>query len=143
MPNVSLSLQQDFKTVTKVRDHTLIADEPEGVGGGNAGPAPSEMLLSAIGSCMAITMRLYANRKEWPLERVDIDMGSKKVQPEECPDYNNRDDRKQITVITSRIRLHGPLSNEQKTRIAEIGGRCPVHKVVAEGAHFVDELAVD
>ena len=143
MPKVSLSLNECYKTTVSVRDHTVLADEPADKGGDDTGPTPVELLLSAVGSCMAITMRLYADRKEWPLEGVDIELESVRKKADECPDYENPDGRKDVTVIATSITLCGPLSDEQKLRIAEIGGRCPVHKTVAEGAYFIDELAVD
>ena len=143
MPKASISLKDRFKTTVNIREHTVRVDEPTDKGGDDTGPAPSEMLLGAIGSCMAITMRLYADRKEWPLQGVDIKMESTRKKADECPDYDNPDGRKEVTVITSSITLHGPLTKEQRVRIAEIGGRCPVHRTVAEGAHFIDELLVE
>lgn len=143
MPKISLSLDERFKTNVSVRGHTVRIDEPADKGGDDTGPTPGELLIAAVGSCMAITMRLYADRKQWPLEGVDIEMESTRKKADECPDYDNPDGRKEVTVITSSITLRGPLTKEQKLRIAEIGGRCPVHKTVADGAHFIDELAVD
>ena len=143
MPTVSIDLATNYQTDATVRNHTLRADEPEHAGGDDTGPTPVEMLLASIGSCMAITMKLYAGRKKWPLKRVEIEIENKKVKPEDCPDYENKDGRKDLVMITSQIRLHGDLTDEQKTRIAEIGGRCPVHKIVEKGAYFVDELTLE
>jgi putative redox protein len=143
MPNVAVSLSQGYRTTARARTHVIHSDEPVEHGGDDSAQTPNELLLSAIGSCMAITMKLYATRKKWPLERVGVDLESRLVKAAECPEYVNPDGREQVTVITARIRLDGPLTLDQKTRIAEIGGRCPVHRTVAAGAHFIDELAVD
>jgi putative redox protein len=142
MPEVVTRCEANYKTVITTRELSWLADEPEEAGGTDTGPTPVEMLLGAISSCMAITMRLYANRKKWPLEAVDISMNLQRVKPEECPSYENKDDRSQITVIASKITLTGDLTEEQQKRIVEIGGRCPVHKIVAEGAHFIDEMSI-
>lgn len=143
MPKVTATCSSDYKTVISTCGLEWLADEPEDAGGTNTGPTPVEMLLGAISSCMAITMRLYANRKKWPLEKVDVDINLTRAKPEECPDYENTDGRKEITVINAKIVLTGDLDQEQKQRIVEIGGRCPVHKIVEKGAFFVDELAVE
>jgi uncharacterized OsmC-like protein len=140
MPKVSVTLENNLRAETAVRGHALILDEPEETGGDDTGPTPSETLLSAVASCMAITMKLYAKRKEWPLEKVEVQMESARVSPDQIPGYDGDAGRRQVTHIRSAIRIHGPLSEEQRQRIFEIGGRCPVHKTVAEGAFFSDEL---
>lgn len=143
MPRADVTLSAGYRTSARARNHQVHADEPVEHGGDDTAQTPTEMLLSAIGSCMAITMKLYAGRKQWPLERVRVEMESRQVKAAECPEYKNPDARDQVTVITSRITLEGPLTLEQKTRIAEIGGRCPVHRIVESGAHFIEELAAD
>lgn len=142
MPKVSVSLKDRLKTDIKVRNHSLKADEPHENGGDDTGPTPSEMLLSAIGSCQAITMKLYADRKEWQLEGVDIELTLEKQKADDYPGFDNRG-RPMIDVIATRIRLQGNLTPEQKARIVEIGGRCPVHKTVEYGAHFSESQLVD
>lgn len=143
MAHVSLSLQENYKTVIKTRGHTVIADEPRDAGGGDTGPLPYELLLASIGSCTAITMKMYAGRKGWPLEGIEIDLDLEKVSADEVPDYENTLGLAKVDVITKKIVLHGDLTREQKIRIAEIGTRCPVHRTVLGKPHFIEEVTLD
>lgn len=143
MAKVTTRNSAKYKTTITTRNLEWLADEPESAEGTNQGPTPVEMLLGAISSCMAITMRMYASRKGWPLEAVQIEMENAKVPVEECPSYENKDDRKQVDVITAQIVLYGDLDDDQKKRIVDIGGRCPVHKIVEAGAHFIDEMSLE
>lgn len=142
MLNVSVSLENKFQTDIMVRSHALRADEPHDNGGDDTGPTPSEMLLSAIGSCQAITMKLYAGRKDWPLEGIEMELTLEKVKAEQYPEFDSKG-RPVIDVINTRMRLLGDLTPEQKKRIAEIGGRCPVHKTVEYGAYFSESVLED
>lgn len=97
--------------------HRLIADEPPALGGADAGPEATELLLASLGACTAITLRMYADRKGWPLDAVDVDL-----------DYLHRD--KESTRIRCDIRLHGDLDDEQRARLMQIAKICPVHRVL-------------
>jgi putative redox protein len=96
--------------------HELIADEPEELGGTNLGPAPGELLMLSLASCTAITVRMYADRKTWPLESVAVEVDLEKV------DTTNRFKRE--------VKLTGALSDEQRQRLLQIANACPVHKVL-------------
>jgi putative redox protein len=139
MPKVTSICENGFLVNSQARSHTIVSDEPIEVGGGDTAPTPGELLLSAIGSCMADTVKAYAANKQWSVEKVEVELESKRAKPEEFPDFNNHDDRKQLVVITTKMKLYGDLSEDQKIRLREIGGRCPVHKIVAGGVHFIDE----
>lgn len=120
----------DFLTELKNDSHTWRADEPEELGGSNLGPNPYELMLSALSSCSAITMKMYANRKEWPLEGVNITCDLVK----DSSDGTNR--------IVRKVTLIGPLLEEdQKNRLLQIADLCPVHKMLSAGVS-IQTLAV-
>ncbi len=119
----------NFATTIKVGERTLISDEPASLGGLNAGPAPYDLLLASLGACTAITLRMYAERKQWRLEAVDIALHHAKL------DKRSRIER----VIT----LSGDLSQEQRARLAEIAERTPVTLTLKEGAEIETSLGGD
>lgn len=108
--------------------HRLVADEPPAVGGGDAGPDPYAYLLSALGACTTMTLRLYARRKKWPLERASVELSHAKVHEEDCENCESAASK--IDRIERRLTLEGPLSDEQRQRLLEIAERCPVHRTL-------------
>ena len=109
-------------------DHAWLADEPKAVGGANLGPDPYEHLLAALGTCTSMTIRMYANRKGWPLEDISIDLRHSREHASDCEDCEGGGAK--IDVITRFIALHGPLDAEQRQRLLEIADRCPVHRTL-------------
>lgn len=114
----------------QTRGHTLVADEPLDVGGGDTGLTPYELLLAALGSCTAMTLRLYARRREWPLEAVEVRLAHERVHAADCAECDNPDGSPFLDRITKRVQLSGPLSEEQRTRLLEISERCPVQRTL-------------
>jgi putative redox protein len=108
--------------------HRLVADEPESVGGTDRGPSPYDLLLAALGSCTAMTLRMYADHKKWPLEGVDLRLHHAKVPADECPDCRVHGTK--VDQITREIRVEGPLDEAQVARLGEIADRCPVHRTL-------------
>jgi len=108
--------------------HHWHADEPAAVGGNNTGPDPYEHLLAAVGSCSAMTVRMYANRKQWPLSNVSITLRHSREHQKDCEDC--ADKPIQLDVIERDIKIDGDLSDEQRKRLLEIADRCPVHKTL-------------
>ncbi len=100
-----------------IRQFQLTADEPTSVGGDNQGPTPTELLLAGLGSCKAITIKMYAERKGWAIDNVCV---SAKIQTIE-----------KQSVITAYLTLTGDLTEEQRHRLREIGDRCPVHRLLS------------
>jgi uncharacterized OsmC-like protein/alpha/beta superfamily hydrolase len=112
-------------------EHSLVADEPEKVGGTNTGPTPFGLLMSALGACTTITLRMYADRKEWPLEEIGVRLQHRKLSGPEAPNPESG------TPITNEIRqvveLIGPLDEAQRARLLEIAHRCPIHRALGAG----------
>lgn len=107
-------------------EHNLTADEPENVGGDNFGPSPYDLLLSSLGACTAMTLRLYANQKKWNLEEVIIHLSHGKTYIKDC--QNSDEKSAKVDRIEKRIVLIGNLDHSQKQRLLEIANKCPVHK---------------
>ncbi len=110
--------------------HTYIADEPEDAGGKNLGPTPIEYMLMSLASCTVITLRMYANRKEYKLDDISLDISTEK------PSGKNK--RK----IHMDILIKGKLEKEQQERMEEISHRCPVHKLLQDSTEITTTLKV-
>ena len=94
----------------------VVADEPEELGGTNKGPAPGEFLLISLASCTAITIRMYADRKKWPVEKITVEVDFEKVANK--------------TIFKREVQLEGDLTEDQRTRLLQIANACPVHKTL-------------
>jgi len=125
-----------FRTELEMRSHGLIADEPVTSGGTDRGPTPYEYLLSALGSCMAMTLRIYADRKAWPLEGVVIRLRSARSHQKDCE--NCEKTPVGIARIERGLELLGPLTEEQRTRLLQIADRCPVKQTLEGGLQIVN-----
>lgn len=109
--------------------HRAIADEPISVGGADMGPAPYEYLLAGLGACTSMTLRMYADRKQWPLDQVSVRLTHQRIHAEDCSDCENQNGS--VDVIERVVRIEGPLSDEQRQRLLEIANKCPVHRTLS------------
>ncbi len=126
-----------FRTDVAIRHHRLIADEPAAVGGGDEGPTPYDLLVAGLGACTSMTLRMYADRKEWPLEEVRVRLKHKKIHRQDCEDCEN-DPR--LDQVHREIELVGDLDAEQRVRLMEIADRCPVHRTLEAGVRVETDL---
>ena len=106
-----------FAQDVEVAGHRLRADEEKDKGGEGTGPAPHELLLAALGSCTAMTLKVYAERKGWPLRNVQVAVNGSTIDGG--------------FVITRELTLHGEIDPEQRQRLIEIADKCPVHKTLS------------
>ncbi len=120
--------KEHYYTDIQSGGHTLAADEPVAVGGTDRGPSPYGLLASALGACTTITLRMYADRKKWPLTDVTVRLHHEKIHARDCEDCETREGR--VDRIIREIDLEGPLDDEQRQRLLEIADKCPVHRTL-------------
>lgn len=108
--------------------HVFQADEPADVGGRDNGPGPYELLLMALGSCTAMTLRMYARQKGWPLDRVTVRLRHAKIHAQDCADCETRVGK--VDRIERVVEIAGDLSADQRARLLEIANKCPVHRTL-------------
>ena len=118
----------DFAEIVRTGRHVLAADEPIAVGGGDTGPGPYEYLLAALGSCTAMTLRMYARQKKWPLQKVTVRLAHDKIYAADCATCETKEGK--IDRIERHIELVGPLDDAQRVRLLEIADKCPVHRTL-------------
>ena len=137
MTPITVRLKQGYQTAINIRQHTIIADEHIEDGGTDIGPTPMEMMLGTVGACVAVTTQAYAKRKQWPLEGVSVELDMERIKREDYPAYSG--DAPFIHEIREVIRFDGPLTDEQRTRLMEIAGKCPVHRTLENPVFFVEK----
>lgn len=118
-----------YKTELKVRKHSLIADEPEDVGGKDLGPRPGDFYRMSLASCTAITLRMYANRKKIEVKRIEVTVSTEEGEGK--------------TILHTKIKITGNLDEAQHNRMLQIAKLCPVHKVLTNPIEIETTLAVN
>jgi uncharacterized OsmC-like protein/alpha/beta superfamily hydrolase len=118
--------------------HHLVADEPAGAGGADAGPTPYGLLLAALGACTGMTLRLYADRRRLPLAGTRVRLRHSRVHAADCEDCAESDAK--LERIEREIELFGPLAEDQRARLLAIANRCPVHRTLTSQAEIVSRL---
>lgn len=119
---------QGFTQDVYTSRHHLICDEPEANGGDDLGPAPHDYVLAGLGACTSMTLRMYAERKEWHLEEVDVQLSREQIDAADCAECQSTEGK--VTIISRTIKLVGELDDEQRARLLEIADKCPVHRTL-------------
>jgi uncharacterized OsmC-like protein len=118
--------------------HRIIADEPPPIGDGT-GPTPYDLLLAGLGACTSMTVRMYANRKGWPLERVQVTLRHSRIHAEDCAECETV--KGWISHIDRSIELIGDLDDTQRDRLLAIAERCPVHQTLTSEVNITTSLS--
>ena len=126
------------QTVT-IGPHRLVADEPVAVGGEDTGPGPYDFLLTALGACTSMTMRLYADRKALPLDRVTVTLRHSKIYAKDCEECETREGM--LDQIDRVIGMEGALDADQRKRLLEIADKCPVHRTLTSEIRILTKAA--
>jgi putative redox protein len=116
--------------------HSFITDEPLSAGGDDAGPDPYTLILAALGSCISMTVHLYARRKQWPVETVTVRLRQNRIHAKDCQDCKDKEGF--IHRIERAVTVTGDLSDEQHARLQEIAHKCPVHKTLSSKIVITD-----
>lgn len=147
MKTVTVQSLSDYDYAVLVSDgrHALVSDEPRSEGGDDLGPGPYELLLGALGSCVAITLLMYARRKHWPLYEVSVHLEHEKLLARECEECSEEEKVAagpggRIDLIRKHISVRGDLSQEQVQRLLEIAERCPVSRTLQSPPKVVSRI---
>ena len=127
MAIVMAELREGTAITLRTRDFSWRGDEPERAGGTDTGPDSYELLLGGLGTCIAVTLRLYARHKGIPLEGVDVELAFERQSPE-------------VEVIRSRVTLYGTFDEAQRVRLAQVAQRCPMHRSLTRGLLMEDAV---
>jgi uncharacterized OsmC-like protein/pimeloyl-ACP methyl ester carboxylesterase len=128
-----------FQQTVSAGPHRMLADEPVTAGGEDTGPGPYDFVLAGLGACTSMTMRLYADRKSLPLERVTVTLKHSKIHAEDCADCETK--AGMLDQIERVIAMEGALDAEQRERLMEIADKCPVHRTLTSEVHIVTHAA--
>ena len=126
---VFVALQGDsYTSEVMIRQHQFLADEPKDLGGRDLGGTPYELVAAGLGACTAMTLKMYANRKDWNLESVEVEVSHNKIHAEECEHCEQETGK--VDRFSRKIKVWGELDEQQVRRLNEIANKCPVHKTL-------------
>lgn len=137
MSEVTVTSQGNLRNEVRYDGGTLITDEPTSQGGDGAGPDPYTLLLAALGSCISMTVNMYAQRKGWAVERVTVKLRQNRIHAEDCKECE-RTTEGYVHRIERAVTIEGDLSEEQQARLQEIARKCPVHKTLSSEIVIAD-----
>jgi putative redox protein len=128
-----------FQQTVSIGPHQMLADEPAAAGGEDTGPGPYDFVLAGLGACTSMTMRLYADRKSLPLQRVTVTLKHSKIHAEDCAECETK--AGMLDQIERLITMEGALDAEQRRKLMEIADKCPVHRTLTSEIHIVTSAA--
>jgi uncharacterized OsmC-like protein/fermentation-respiration switch protein FrsA (DUF1100 family) len=128
-----------FQQTISTGPHHLLADEPVSAGGEDTGPGPYDFLLAGLGACTSMTMRMYADRKSLPLERITVTLKHQKIHAEDCAECETK--AGMLDQIDRVIAMEGALDAEQRKKLMEIADKCPVHRTLTSEIRIVTQAA--
>jgi uncharacterized OsmC-like protein/pimeloyl-ACP methyl ester carboxylesterase len=128
-----------FQQTISVGPHRMLADEPIAAGGEDTGPGPYDLVLAGLGACTSMTMRLYADRKSLPLERVTVTLRHSKIHAQDCAECETK--AGMLDQVDRVIAMEGNLDSEQRKKLMEIADKCPVHRTLTSEIHIVTHAA--
>lgn len=141
MPKAVVRLESGLRVSAQIRDHIVFADEPANAGGSDTAPTPTELLSAALGACAAITAKLYAQRKGWDLQGIEIAVDFARHKAADYGAYAG--DADFVHEFHQDIHFIGDLDEEQKARLLDIAAKCPVHRAIGSPAFMFDRLVDD
>jgi putative redox protein len=128
-----------FTQTIETSGHNLIADEPESYGGNNRGPSPYDLLLSALGACTSMTLRIYAEHKKIDLEQVAVKLSHSRIHAEDCADCETKNG--QVDLIEKEIEVKGSFDEATRQKLLQIADKCPVHKTLTHEIKIRSKLS--
>lgn len=134
----SLDTIDAFTTQMKVGTHSMLADEPKSFGGNDFGPSPYEFVSAGLAACTVMTLQMYAKRKSWPLENVEVHISYSKIHAQDCENCETNSSK--IDIFRKEIRFTGALDDKQKKRLLQIADKCPVHKTLHSEVQVITTL---
>jgi uncharacterized OsmC-like protein len=128
-----------FQQQISIGPHRLLADEPAAVGGEDSGPGPYDLVLAGLGACTSMTMRLYAERKSLPLDRITVTLTHSRIHAQDCADCETK--AGVLDQIDRVITMEGNLDADARQQLMEIANKCPVHRTLTSEIHIVTRAA--
>jgi len=138
MGKVQVKYQKNLQQEARMGDKVLILDEPKDVGGDDKGPSPYETMLAALGACTSMTMIMYARRKGWDIQDVEIELSHEKIHAEDCETCETKTGK--LDKITRDIKVKGNINQEQLNHLLEIAEKCPVHRTLTSENIITDHI---
>src|SRR5256885_7103149 len=127
-----------FAQEIEIGSHELFADEPVSYGGTDTGASPYDLILAALGACTSMTIGLYARKRGWPLEKITVSLRHSKIHAIDCEECETKEGK--INRIELDIQLTGSLTDEQRAKLIEIAGKCPVHQTLTSEINIKTRL---